>query len=194
MLGEINLEMEKLLLVGAGGLGRVVLEHAGQLYKCAFLDDGPLKKVDGVPVIGKTDEMENFFPEYKLLLVTIGNNAIRQSFYEKAESIGYIFPNIIVPSAYISPHAIIGTGNIILNNAVIQNNARVGNGCILNPGVEAHHDSTIGNYCLIYTNSVVRSLTHVGDRVWVGSTSTIPTYANVPDDTIIGDGKVYQKS
>lgn len=32
--------MEKLLLVGAGGFGRVVLEHAIELYDCAFLDDG----------------------------------------------------------------------------------------------------------------------------------------------------------
>ena len=31
---------EKLLLVGAGGLGRVVSEHAGKIYDCAFLDDG----------------------------------------------------------------------------------------------------------------------------------------------------------
>ena len=47
--------MEKLLLVGAGGFGRVVLEHASALYDCAFLDDGDASIVDGVPVIGKTE-------------------------------------------------------------------------------------------------------------------------------------------
>lgn len=31
---------EKLLLVGAGGFGRVVLEHAIGVYDCAFVDDG----------------------------------------------------------------------------------------------------------------------------------------------------------
>lgn len=30
----------KLLLVGAGGFGRVVLEHAIKQYKCALVDDG----------------------------------------------------------------------------------------------------------------------------------------------------------
>ena len=182
--------MEKLLLVGAGGFGRVVLEHASALYNCAFLDDGGATVVDGVPLIGKTSDMVSFYPEYKLLLVTIGNNTLRERLYKEAASIGFSFPNIIHPSAYISPHANIGSGCVILNNAVVQNNAKCGDGCILNPGVELHHDSTIGSYCLIYTNSVVRSLTMVGDRVWIGSNVTITTSATVSDDTIIEDGKV----
>lgn len=182
--------MEKLLLVGAGGFGRVVLEHASVLYKCAFLDDGEAKIVDGVPVVGTTDDIEKLYGEYKLLLVTIGNNALRERLYTRAIACGYTFPNIIHPSAYISPHAHIGNGCVILNNAVVQNNAKCGDGCILNPGVELHHDSTIGSYCLIYTNSVVRSLTSVGNRVWIGSNAIVSTSASVPDDAKVEDGEV----
>ena len=87
--------MEKLLLVGAGGFGRVVLEHASQQYACAFLDDGEATLVDGVPVIGKTGDMASFYPEYKLLLVTIGNNKLRERLYKDAAYIGFTFPNII---------------------------------------------------------------------------------------------------
>ena len=162
--------MEKLLLVGAGGFGRVVLEHASAIYDCAFLDDGDISIVDGVRVIGKTADMERF--------------------YKESAAIGYSFPNIIHASAYISPHAHIGTGCVILNNAVVQNNAKCGDGCILNPGVELHHDSTIGSYCLIYTNSVIRSLTNVGNRVWIGSSATISTSASVSDDGRVEDGEV----
>ena len=86
--------MEKLLLVGAGGLGRVVLENANALYDCAFLDDGDESFVDDVPVIGKTGDMASFYPEYTLLLVTIGNNALRERLYNEAATIGYSFPNI----------------------------------------------------------------------------------------------------
>ena len=182
--------MDKLLLVGAGGFGRVVLEHVSGLYDCAFLDDGDAVVVDGVPIIGKTSNMAYFYPEYKLLLVTIGNNKLREQIYMEAASIGYSFPNIIHPSAYVSPHAHIGSGCVILNNAVVQNNARCGDGCILNPGVELHHDSSIGNYCLIYTNSVIRSLTTVGDRVWMGSNVTISTSAIIPNDEKVEDGNV----
>ena len=183
--------MEKLLLVGAGGFGRVVLEHASALYECAFLDDGDATVVDGVPVVGNTSDMASFYPEYKLLLVTIGNNALRERLYKEAAVIGYIFPNIIHPSAYISPHAHIGSGCVILNNVVVQNNARCGDGCILNPGVELHHDSIVGSHCLIYTNSIIRSLTIVGDRVRIGSTATVSTAAVVPDDKTVEDGEVF---
>ena len=181
--------MEKLLLIGAGGFGRVVLEHASTHYDCAFLDDAEVTCVDEAPIIGKIEDMECFFPEYKMIVVTIGDNALREKIYKRAAAIGYTFPNIIHPSAYISPHAHIGSGCVILNNAVVQNNARCGNGCILNPGVELHHDSTIGSYCLIYTNSVIRSLTSVGDRVWIGSNATISTSATVSEDAKIEDGE-----
>lgn len=157
--------MEKLLLIGAGGFGRVVLEHASSLYDCAFLDDGDAAIVDGVPVIGKTSEMTSFYLEYKLFLVTIGNNKLRERLYMEVVSIGYSFPNNIHLSVYIIPYAHIGSDCVILNNAVVRNNAQCVDGCILNPGLKLHHDSTIGSWCLIYTNSVVRSITHVGDRV-----------------------------
>ena len=146
--------------------------------------------VDGVPVIGKISEIKEFFLGYKLLLVTIGNNVLRERLNKEAAAIGYNFPNILHCSAYISPHAIVSTGCVILNNAVIQNNAKKGNGCILNPGVEAHYDSTIGSVCLVYTNSGIRSLTHVGDRVWIGLTATISMGAVVPGDTVVNDGVV----
>ena len=182
--------MDKLLLVGAGGFGRVVLEHASTLYDCAFVDDADAVEVDGAPIIGKIADIKKLYGEYQLLLVTIGNNALREQIYSEAANVGYDFPNIIHPSVYLSSHAHIGRGNVILNNVVIQNNATMGNGCILNPGVELHHDSSIGNSVLIYTNSVVQSLTHVGDRVWVGSTATISTGAIVPNDTRVEDGEV----
>lgn len=184
---------EKLLLVGSGGFGRVVLEHVIDKYDCAFLDDGALTSADGVDVIGKTNDMKKFFPEYKKLLVTIGNNSLREKLYKQAAEIGYIFPNVIVESAYISPHASLGSGIVILNNAVVQNNASIGDGTIINPGVETHHDSTIGKYCLIYTNSVVRSLGNVGDRAWIGSTCTVSTGAEIKADAVIEDGSVVKK-
>ena len=187
--------MKKLLLVGAGGFGRVVLEHASQEYECVFVDDGPKldTEINGCKVIGRISDIEKLHDEYELLIVTIGNNKLRERIYRTAENIGYRFPNIIVPSVYISPYAKIGSGCVILNNVVIQNNAKVGNGVILNPGVEIHHDSEIGNNVLIYTNTVVRSLTKVGERAHLGSTLTISNKVVVPDDAIIDDGATVGK-
>lgn len=182
---------EKLLLVGAGGFGRVVLEHANGVYDCAFIDDGQNvgAVINNCPVIGKISDLATLFSDYKKLVVTIGNNALRERVYYVATEIGYSFPNIIVPSAYISPYASVGNGCVILNNVVIQNNVKVGNGVILNPGVEIHHDSVVEDYVLIYTNSVVRSLAHIGKRAHLGSTLTISNEVIVPDDAVVKNGE-----
>ena len=181
---------EKLLLVGAGGFGRVVLEHARLVYDCAFVDDGYAigTKINGVEVIGKINDIAMLFDEYNKLIVVIGNNILREKIYKEAAAIGYSFPNIVVNSAYISPYATIGTGCIILNNAIVQNNAKVGNGVILNPGVEIHHDSKVEDYVLIYTNSVVRTYAHVGMRAHIGSTLTIGNNVTVLDDGVVENG------
>lgn len=180
----------KLLLVGAGGFGRVALEHAALQYDCAFVDDGPElgTLVDGVPVIGRISDLPQLFGEYKKLIVTIGNNKLREKIYCEAKAIGYDFPSIICASAYVSAHAELGAGCVLLNNVVVQNGAHVGDGVLLNPGVEIHHDSFVDDYALIYTNSVVRTLAHVGKRVRIGSTVSVSNNINIADDSDIPNG------
>ena len=180
---------EKLLLVGAGGFGRVVSELARQTYDCAFVDDG----VDigtvicDIPVIGHTENLLELFAEYKNLVIVIGNNVVRERIYDLAKDIGYSFPNLISPSAYISPYAQLGWGCVILNNALVQNGSIVGNAVLINPGVEIHHDSSVGDYDLIYTNSVIRTYAKVGKSVRIGSNVTVCNNAVVPDGADIPD-------
>lgn len=181
---------ERLLLVGAGGFGRVVLEHASLKYDCAFIDDGYTAGdiICETHVVGHISDIEALRKEFSLLLVAIGNNKLRQSIYEKAQEIGYNFPNIICSSAYVSPFAKIGRGCVFLNNVVIQNGSSVGNGVLLNPGVEVHHNCSVDDYALIYTNSVIRTYARIGKRVRIGSTVTISNNVIVPDDSDISNG------
>lgn len=180
----------KLLLVGAGGFGRVVSEHARKCYDCAFVDDGAEigSEICGIKVVAKTSDLMQLFDEYKLLIVTIGNNKLREKIYRDAAEIGYSFPNIVSESTYMSPYASVGSGCVFLNNVVIQNGAKIGNGVILMPNIEIHHDAIIGNNVLIYANTVVRSLASVGDRAWIGSTLTISNKVSISDDTVVPNG------
>lgn len=183
---------EKLILVGSGGLGRVTLEHAIKKYDCYFVDDGYEigYEICGIKVIGHISDLPDLFPEYRNLIVTIGNNELREKIYMKAKNTGYSFPNIICNTAYISPFAHIGSGCIFLNNVCVQNGTTVGNGVVLNPGVEIHHDSTVSDYSLIYTNSVIRTMAEVGKRVKIGSNCTICNNKIIEDDDIVEDGIV----
>ena len=149
----------KLLLVGAGGFGRMVAEQAMLQYDCAFVDDGQAvgTEICGIPVVGGLADLPDLRKEYGLLVVGIGNNQFRAQVYEKATVLGYEFPNIVALSAYVSPYAKLGCGCVVLQNACVQNGASIGNGVLLNAGTEVHCDATVGDYALIYTNSVIRT-------------------------------------
>ena len=172
---------EKLLLVGAGGFGRMVAEQAMLQYDCAFVDDGqPVgTEICGIPVVGGLSDLPELRKDYDLLVVGIGNNQLRAQVYEKAKVLGFAFPNIVSPSAYISPFSKIGCGCVILQNACIQNGASVGDGVLLNAGTEIHCDAAVGDYALIYTNSVVRTSATVGNFTSIGSNCTICNHATV---------------
>ena len=180
---------EKLLLVGAGGFGRMVAELAMRQYDCAFVDDGqPVGgEICGIPVAGWIADLPELRKEYGLLVVGIGNNQFRAQVYEKAKVIGFAFPNIIAPSAYISPFSKVGCGCVVLQNACVQNGASVGNGVLLNAGTEVHCDATIGDYALIYTNSVIRTGATVGSFARIGSNCTICNHTAVSEGADIPD-------
>ena len=180
---------EKLLLVGAGGFGRMVAEQAILQYDCAFVDDGQTvgTEVCGILVVGGIADLPELCKNYDLLVVGIGNNAFRAQVYEKAAALGYAFPNIVAPGAFVSPFAKVGTGCVVLQNACIQNGAVVGNGVLLNAGAEVHCDAAVEDYALIYTNSVVRTGAKVGKYARIGSNATICNNAVVPDGADIPD-------
>ena len=153
---------EKLLLVGAGGFGRMVAEQAMLQYDCAFVDDGqPIgAEICGIPVIGGIASLSELRKSYDLL---------------------------IAPSAYVSPYAQLGNGCVILQNASVQNGAVVGNGVLLNAGAEVHCDAVVEDYVLIYANSVIRTGAKVGRYARIGSNVTVCNSAVVPDGADIPD-------
>ena len=118
----------------------MVAEQAMHQYDCAFVDDGqPVgTEICGIPVVGSLADLPELRREYGLLVVGIGNNQLRAQVYEKAKALGFAFPNIVAPSAYVSPFAKIGYGCVVLQNACVQNGASVGNSVLLNAGTEIH--------------------------------------------------------
>ena len=166
---------KKLLLGGAGGFGRMVAEQAMLQYDCAFVDDGQSVGVEicGIPVVGGLADLPELRKGYDLLVVGIGNNQFRAQVYEKAEALGFAFPNIVAPSAYVSPYAKLGCGCVVLQNACVQNGASVGDGVLLNAGTEVHCDATVGNFA------------RIGSNCTICNKATVPDGADIPDCTAV---------
>lgn len=148
--------MKSLLIIGAGGHGRVVAETA---MACGyehldFLDD------NSADAIGKTDQLEQLSPGYDGVIVSIGNNAKRKELLDRVTN-----PiSLVHPHAFVSPSAKIGKGSIILPGAVINTNVKIGRGCIISIGALIDHDAEIGDDCHINTGAVICAGAHVGSE------------------------------
>ena len=140
--------MHTLLIIGAGGHGRVVAEIAiacgYNRNSIAFLDD------NAPGAVGKIEEMEMFAPRYYGVFVAIGNNELRQKLTAQLSGMqGVKLVTLIHPTAYVSPSATIGKGTVVEPKAVINTNSRIGQGCIISVGTIIDHDCEIGDFCHI---------------------------------------------
>lgn len=184
--------MEKLLIIGAGGLGRMTMEAACDHYDCYFVDDNFQidDEICGVKVVGKIIDLVHLKNDFHNAIVAIGNNKFREQLSNLLMKYGYNIPNIFHSTAYVSRFASFGYGCIVLSNASIQNGSRLGNGVVITANVEVHHDSSINDYALIYSNSTIRTYAKIGKRVKIGSNVSISNNVAIEDDYVIENGEV----
>lgn len=157
-----------LLIMGAGGHGRVVKEVAeatGKYKRIAFLDDsydGANPAATCTSVVGKLSDYEKYITSFSHTFVAIGNPTIRNQWQVRLATVGYQMPILIHPDAYISPSAVAEIGTVIMPKVVIQSNVRIGKGCIISAGAVVDHDAVVGDYCHINAGAIVSAETVVG--------------------------------
>lgn len=144
--------MKTLLIIGAGGHGKVVAEIAMAVgyQKIAFLDD------NAPEAIGKIRDIEKWM-DYTEGFCGIGNNYVRKEINTKLMEAGYRIPVLIHPTAYISESAIIGAGTVVEPKAIINTNSVIGCGSIVSVGAIVDHNVNIGEYAHINTGSIVKA-------------------------------------
>lgn len=125
-----------LLIIGAGGHGKVVKEVAEAVGydKIVFLDD------NSEEAVGKIADSKQFVQEYQAAFVGIGNNKFRNELLQRLEQEGYEIPVLLHPTAYISKTAVIGKGTVVEPKAIVNANSKVGSGCIISVGAIVDHD------------------------------------------------------
>ncbi len=187
--------MIDLVIIGAGGHGRVIADIAqklGTYETISFLDDGAAKETMGLPIIGKTSEMEKYVDRADIF-VAIGNSKVRGDFIERLLAMGANVPTLIHPSAIMGADVEIGVGTVIMAGAVINPCSKLGKGVILNTCSSIDHDCTIGDYCHIAVGVHVAGTVSLGDNVWLGAGATIKNNVSVCSDCIVGAGGVVVK-
>lgn len=76
---------------------------------------------------------------------------------------------IIHPTAYASPDAVLSPGCIVRAKAVVSRYARLGEACIINVGGIIDHDCVLGIGCHILMGAVVRNEVALPEKTWIAA-------------------------
>lgn len=187
--------MRRLLIVGAGGHGKVVAEAAESMRvwkEISFLDDQypEMGKVLNYSVIGMIKDASKFLSEYDSTVVAIGNSDIRLDLIENLSSLGYLLPLITHSTAWVSPSASLAAGCVVLANAVVNAEASIGMGCVINTSAVIEHDCHLGNGIHACPNSSLGGGVNVGDHAWIGIGCSVIHCVSIGERVIMGAGSV----
>ncbi len=172
----------KIIIIGAGGHGKVVAEtilQTGHYLLLGFADDHlPLGTVvmDDYRVIAGIGSLA--FTGFDRFIVAIGNNTVRKEIYNRLHK--DLEPlTLIHPFTYVSPHATIGKGSVILPGAVISYGVTIGENCIIGSNVHIDHESVIGSHCHIRNGSSIGSNCILDDLCSTETGFPLPSFAHL---------------
>ena len=197
--------MKSLIILGAGGHGKVVAETAiaiGCFKEIVFLDDRYSKNksnsniFNDFKVIGNLSFLieNDLSPNYSDVVVALGENVLRSSWLKKLINTNYKLTPLIHPNAWVSPTARINPGTVVFANVAIQANARIGFGAILNTGCNIDHDVVLEDGVHICPGVSLAGGVYVGERSMIGIGASVIQNINIGSDVNIGAGSTVVKN
>ena len=178
--------MKKVIIIGAGGHGKVVadiIRKSGDEV-LGFLDDGKETGSDfyGSKILGKVHEATEFNDAE--FIIAIGNNSVRKMLSKMPLE----YYTAIHPSAIIAEGAEIGEGSMITAGAVINSDAVVGRHTIINTCSVVEHDCLVADFAHISPGAVVCGTAKIGECVWIGAGAVVRNNVSVCNRAMIGAG------
>lgn len=191
-----------LLIVGAGGHGRVVAEAArlSGLKIAGFIDNEANRlpsELDSIQVLGDDSLLPTLDSSKYSFTVGVGMphiSDLRATIFSKMLKLGFTSESIFHPSAVISPSAEIRAGTQILANAVVQAGAKIGPGVIVNTSAVIEHDCNIAEFCHIAPCAVVLSGASVGASSLIGANATVLPGSKVPPNYLVRAAELFGDS
>jgi sugar O-acyltransferase (sialic acid O-acetyltransferase NeuD family) len=190
--------MKKLIIIGAGGHGRVVADCAQQLGKYSqivFLDDCFYERKENSEwqVIGSVKDFPKYIDDADFI-VAFGNNRLRKQIILQLKQVKANIVSIIHPSAVVSPHTFIGKGVVIFANAVVNIGASIADGCIINTAATVDHDCELHECVHVSPGANIAGGVHIAQLSWIGIGSIIVECITLADNTQVGAGAVVTQS
>ena len=187
--------LRKLIIIGAGGQGRVVLGilRARDCPVDGFFDTNPKltgTQIDGVPVDRAFDSKA--LANGIKAIIAIGDNQTRLQYVKSLSESGYDFEfvNAIHPRSFMADHIRLGKNVVIAAGALICDRVTVSDSVILNTGCIVEHGCNIEEGVHICPGAVLAGHVTVGNGAFVGLGARIIQGVTIGENAIIGAGSV----
>jgi|TARA_B100000315_G_scaffold156705_1_gene145239 sugar O-acyltransferase (sialic acid O-acetyltransferase NeuD family) len=195
--------MNSVVIVGAGGFGREVLEifkaqnQISMVWNIlGFIDENEKlhgKETNGYPVLGGLEWLKAHNNTNLGCICAIGNCEIRKQVVERLQAMGIKFYNAIHPSVIMSEFVELGEDIVICAGVVLTVNIVLGNHVQINANCSIGHDAIIGNYCSLLPMVIVNGNDQLGEGVYVGTGANFIHEVSVGEWTTVGAGTVVIK-
>jgi len=186
--------MKKIVIIGAGGFGREVLDvidacnQVEETYEpLGFIVDPqfgvPGTMINEKPILGGFDWLEAHGQEV-YTTCAVGPSHLRYQLIQRAIRINCRFLNLIHPSAILTRWISLGEGVIITAGCIFTNQIRIGN------HVHVNLDCTIGHDAVLRDFVTLSPGVHVSGNVTMGTGCYIGTGANLLEKLQIGEWSI----
>ncbi len=191
--------VEKVLIVGAGGHGRVVADILALSRNSeavfGFIDDDAAlwgKNICGMPVLGSVSRLKLICRKHTGLsvIVAVGNNSARQRIVTELQGYGIKYTNSIHPRAVIAGDVKMGVGVMVMAGAVINPGAIIGDHSIINTGATIDHDCILADFVHISPGVNLAGKVKVDERAHVGIGAAVLPCIKIGCASMVGAGSV----
>lgn len=186
-----------LVMLGAGGHARVLqalMAASGRrlLGVCdpALVASGQ-RAWHGIAVLGADDALLQFGCDAVGVVNGLGQlvgESRRETLFARWSALGYRFPALVHPAAWVADGVLLGAGVQIMAGAVVQPGCTVGDGTIINTRAGIDHDCSIGPHVHIAPGATLCGGVTLGAGVFVGAGATVVQGITVGAKAVVGAG------
>jgi sugar O-acyltransferase (sialic acid O-acetyltransferase NeuD family) len=172
---DLPADCQRIVIVGAGGFGREVLQWARDAWPgqasliVGFLSDDP-RRLDGfamdVSIVSTVGAYQPTNGDY--LLLGIGVPYSRRRVAEQLLARGARFLTLVHPQAIISATASIGEGSIVCPFVIVSDSATLGRFVLANYHASLGHDAQAADYVVLSPYAALGGNSRLAEDVFLG--------------------------
>lgn len=189
--------MNQLIIIGADIEIIELILNIGKNLIIGIVDKNLNGKYYGYSILGDDDYYLLQHKEEYLsmkLVITLDDVKIKEKLYEKYNSAGFSFEQVISPGARISSYSRFKEEVIIQSGANIGPNTSIGKISKINVNANIMHDVIVGDFNTIAPNAVTLGYVETGSNVFLGANSTIMPRCKIGSNIILGAGAIVTKN